>query len=313
MEKRSVRILMLGLSFMAVFFSCNVKKTIVRNDSAKELNYIPYYLKIYKADSLYLTDNFKESYIILDSLFKVYPPLNSDNYAEYGVYLNSAVMSGNLEDIDEKVRFGYLKFGNIRTLHRRSREMCLAVNKAANLNDEEIKELKLKYYNSLDLDLRKKMLQMYNDDQAVRLEKKSREEVGLVDENNRKELNRIFKIYGFPKKSLIGSNNAYDIPDGGSIYLYAFFVHQPDSVRTKFLPILLEGVKKGYCEPDIYSFVYDRTILDKSKKQYYGTFNCGESKLCDLINPEKLDALRRSIGLPHIGYEIWRTEKFQSN
>ena len=31
-------------------------------------NYIPYYLKVYKADSLYLTKNYQQSYEILDSL-----------------------------------------------------------------------------------------------------------------------------------------------------------------------------------------------------------------------------------------------------
>ncbi|MEC4047826.1 hypothetical protein OX284_000165 [Flavobacterium sp. SUN046] len=299
---------------MIVLISCNSNKklnAISNKGIQKEVNYIPYYLKVYKADSLYLVNDFEGSYKILDSLFKKYEPLSSDNYVEYGIYLNSAVMSNHLDGIDKKVRFGYLHFGNIQTLHKKSHEMYLAVNKAANISKEEVKELKLQYYNNLNLDLRKKMLQMYQDDQTVRLEHKSSEEMDIVDEKNRVELNQIFKKFGFPKKSLIGSNNAYDVPDGGSLYLNIFFMHQSDSVRSKYLPIVLDGVKKGYCEPLIYAIVYDRDLILKGEKQYYGTYTCDEDKICPLQNPTKIDSIRKSIGLPHIKFYPWKVKQFE--
>jgi len=155
------------------------------------------------------------------------------------------------------------------------------------------------------------MLQMYQDDQTVRLEQKSSEEMDIVDEKNRIELNQIFKKFGFPKKSLIGSNNAYDVPDGGSLYLNIFFMHQSDSVRAKYLPILLDGVKKGYCEPEIYAIVYDRDLILKGQKQYYGTYTCDGDEVCPLKNPQKIDSIRKTVGLPHIKFYPWKVNQFQ--
>lgn len=295
-----------------IVFSCKSNKQVNENTVVqKETNYIPYYLIMYKADSLYLVNDFEGSYKISDSIFKVFEPLNSDNYAEYGVYLNCAVKSNHLDSIGEKVRYGYLHFGNIQTLHKDGYTMYKAVNKAANLTDEEMKDLKMKYYNSLNLDLRKKMLQMYQDEQTFRLEQKSLEEMDIVDEKNRIDLNQIFKKFGFPKKSLIGSNNAYDVPDGGSIYLNIFFMHQSDSVRAKYLPILLDGVKKGYCEPEIYAIVYDRDLILKGQKQYYGTYTCDGDEVCPLKNPQKIDSIRKTVGLPHIKFNQWKVSQFQ--
>jgi hypothetical protein len=287
------------------------KSTIATN--YEKLNYINYFVKINEADSLYLVDDFKGSYEILDSIFKIYAPLNSDNYVEYGVYLNSAVMTGNLKNIEDKVRFAYLNFGNIQTHHKNGFEMYLAVNKIAKITDGEIKDLKLKYYNNLDLILRKKMLEMYKLDQEVRIHKKSDYEMNKVDEMNRLQLNYIFEKYGFPTKKLIGSNNAYDVPDNGSIYLNIFFMHQPDSIRSKYLPILLEGLKKGYCEPQIYAIVYDRDLILKGKKQYYGTYLCANDEVCPVEFPNKIDSIRKSIGLPHLKYYPWKIKQLSSN
>lgn len=56
-----------------LLMSCKAKQI---SQEEKSLNYIPYYLQVYKADSLYMTKNYKQSYEILDKLFKKYKPLN---------------------------------------------------------------------------------------------------------------------------------------------------------------------------------------------------------------------------------------------
>jgi hypothetical protein len=306
MEKVVVVFLMIS-----VLVSCKLKKETLFNVEKKEINYIPYYLTMYKADSLYLVNDFHGSYRLLDSLFKVYPPLNSDNYVEYGIYLNSAVMTGHLENIAEKVKFGYLRFGGISTFHKKYSEMRDGINKAANLNEQEISELKLKYYNSLNLDLRREMLEMYNKDQTVRIENKSHKEMNFIDESNRVKLNEIFKKHGFPKKDMIGSNNAYDVPDDGTIHLNIFIMHQPDSVRAKYLPVFLNAVKKGFCEPQVYATIYDRDLILKGENQLYGTYKSADGATYPLKNPKKIDSLRKSIGLPHIRYSGWKVSQFE--
>lgn len=274
-----------------------------------ELNYIPYYLKMYKADSLFLTDNFADSYKILDSLFKIYPPIETDNYFEYSIYLNAAVMSGNLDSINKKVRYGYTHFGGISTLHKNNSKMKKGVNEAAHLSNVDIENLKKVYYISLETKLRNKLLFMQSEDQSVRNNSSStNENIEAVDYKNRIALDTIFKKYGYPKKEFIGSSSAYDLP-GGDIRLKIFFLHQPKEFKKKYLPIFFNNLKKGYSDPSIYTSVYDRMLMDSIGIQYYGTFDC-EDEACPLSNPKEIDSIRSSVGLPHIKYYKWRLEQF---
>lgn len=302
MSKKTIIIVVVSSLFLV---SCKSNYTRIED---KEINYIPYYLEMYKADSLFLINDFNGSYKILDSLFKIYPPLNIDNYVEYGIYLSSAVKSGNLDGIKEKVEFGYKNFGGIMTLHNESYEMYLEVNKIAGLNDDDIKSLKDFYYKSLDIELREKLLGMYEQDQEVRNESNNLSKMDSIDKINRRELDLIFEKYGFPLKSLTGSINAYDLP-GGYFRLVTLILHQPEDFKQKYLPILLENVKKGNIEPDVYSMVYDKMLIERKKNQYYGMFYCTQTELCDLENPKRLDSIRKSIGLPHIDYYQWRMKQ----
>ena len=68
-------------------FSCKSNYTRIGDKNA---NYIPYYLKVYEADSLYIIGEYKNSYKILDSLFKKYEPINMPIYFEYEQYIKLA-------------------------------------------------------------------------------------------------------------------------------------------------------------------------------------------------------------------------------
>ena len=77
----------------------------------KNSDYIPYYLKVYEADSLFTLKDYQGSYKILDDLFKKYDAKNTVSFYEYGTYLASCLMTGNTENIDIKVRKSYRDFG----------------------------------------------------------------------------------------------------------------------------------------------------------------------------------------------------------
>ncbi len=68
----------LGFSIIIIFFSCTAKNSVAETE--KETNYIPYYLEVYKADSLQIIGKNKEAFEKLDSLFKIYKPLNQIFY-----------------------------------------------------------------------------------------------------------------------------------------------------------------------------------------------------------------------------------------
>lgn len=291
-------------ALLIVFLSCGIRRD--QNDS-KSKNYIGYYLSVYKADSLYLEGNYSRCFSILDSLFKIYEPANMNNFFEYGIYLNSAAKTNNTKNFKRKVENGYLKYGGIKTFHENRNDMYKLVNDIAKLSIDDIKKLKLRYYHSLNFPLRKRILQMQFDDQEARTRNSTIERLREVDFRNLLEINKIFNQFGYPKKRIVGANSAYDIPDGGVIYLETLFLHQPDSIKLKYLPIILDNVILGNCEPALYAIVYDRMLFDSIGKQLYGTYSCENG--CALVNERKIDSIRSSIGLPHIRYETWKQSK----
>lgn len=296
-----------GLTFLLILLSCTTTKISKKKSDFISLNYIEYYPKMYKADSLFLINNFKGSYQILDSLFKIYPPRATDNYVEYGTYVCSAVMSGHLKDIDKIARIGYSRFGGIATVHKDAYDMEQAVIKAAGLSEDEIKLLKGMYYQNLNLNLRQKMLVMFKEDQFARTNG-DKVHMDSIDHVNRQQLEEIFRDYGYPAIDLIGASSAWDIPDG-NIREQILLVHQPDDFKTKYLPFLLENIKNGKCDPATYALVYDRMMMDKYEKQYFGIYNCNDIEFCDLIEPVKVDSIRVSIGLPNLKYYPWRMKQ----
>ena len=306
------KIELLLLMSLLLIISCKPKNNlIVENKVKEEVNYIPYYLKVYEADSLYLSNNFQRSYEILDSLFKIYEPKDTDSYDEYGIYLGSAVMSGNIDkNFEKKVSFGYSNFGFITARHKDWEKIIDTIEKVANLNKDKIDLLRQEYKNKINIKLRNELLSMYKDDQRVRTRYVNETELEIVDLKNRKKLENILDIYGYPSTALIGSNNSFE--DFLSIDI--LFLHQNDNFKEKYLPMLLDNVKKGKCNPRDYALIYDRKMWESIDKQYFGSYISDEKKISpELLNPKKVDSLRKNIGLDNIFYNSWRLNKIRNN
>ena len=71
------------------FISCKSYQKIGGENS----NYIPYYLKVYEADSLFLVKNYSSAYEKYDSLFKYYEPINMPLYFEFENYIKSGLLA----------------------------------------------------------------------------------------------------------------------------------------------------------------------------------------------------------------------------
>jgi hypothetical protein len=83
--KKIIALLFLGFTMMISCKSKVIERNVAANEK-KEVNYIPYYLKVNEADSLSLVGDYKKSHHILDSLFKKFEPLNREFYNEYFTY-----------------------------------------------------------------------------------------------------------------------------------------------------------------------------------------------------------------------------------
>lgn len=288
-----------------IIFSCVQKRDLITNPK-QELNYIPYYLKVYEADSLYLTDNYQRSYEILDSLFKKFKPLNMENYYEYGNYLGAAVMSGNIKNLKEKVKYSYENFGDIRSSHPNSYEITERVQQISGFKINEIKLFKNKYAESINTQLRERLKIMYYEDQEAR-DNYDRDKIDFLQKKHKAELEDIIATYGYPNYIVIGSINWYD---DRPIDVNVLLLHQDSEVKEKYLPLLKKMVIEGKCAPTDYSSIYDKNMISKSKaengkeEQYYYSFPTKAK-----FDHKKADSLRRTIGLPKLGYQQWRFDK----
>ena len=284
--------------------SCKTK--IVKKEVVvlkKETNYIPYYLKVYEADSLYQIREYQKSYTILDNLFKKYEPLQMENYNEYGVYIICSILTGNTKDINEKIRKCYSNFGNLSFFHRDSDKFYDILFKTTIISAEDIDGFIKEYSKKINLNLRGKIKIMLEEDQSVRMDSYNELGIKRVQEKHKIEIDEIIGKYGYPNYQIIGHAGYEAI--NGPIMFEIVFTHQDKKVKDKYLPMMLENLKKGKCLPAEYASIYDKSLLQKTSemkepKQLYGTFPD-----IPLFNLGKIDSLRESIGLPRYGYDKW--------
>lgn len=295
------------------FFSC--KSNYVRIGD-KNANYIPYYLKVYQADSLFLVGDYEKSYKILDSLFEKYEPINMEGYYEYGNYLSSSIMIGETKKLRRNVKLAYKNYGGLLIYHKDFFLMIEKISKETKLSPKKINTLKKKYFEKLDLDLRKKIESLIIEDQSVRGENNNSEKQFFFQKKHSEELENIFTNKGYPSYNFIGSDNYFD----NTAEIDILLVHQDNKTIKKYLPFILENVINGKCKPSVYAFLYDRLIWNESNekdgtfKQYYGSYvmSNGLPQL-PIINQNKNDSIRKSIGLESPGYNKWRNEQLTLN
>ncbi|CAM4044934.1 MULTISPECIES: hypothetical protein [Flavobacterium] len=286
------------------FFTFSCKSTYTRIGS-KEANYIPYYLKVYEADSLYIVKDYKRSYKILDSLFKKFEPVNAHIYYEVINYMKLKVILNKRISRKETENW-ILNYGV--TLSRLENDSILNLYYS---KDEKLKKdypkLREKFISSIHLDLREEIVKMIEQDQFYR-KKDYQENIDKqeeIDAKNAKRYIEIFNQYGYPSARVIGD---YSI-DKRMISEDAILLHTNDEERINyFLPKILEFINKGEARPMIYANMYDQFYLYNGEKQYYGSYNSEVD-----ISVMELNRRRKTIGLPNYGYEKWRFKKLYPN
>ena len=289
-------LLLIILCFASCKSSLNKKEVVDKN----EVNYIPYYLKAYQADSLFLTNNFDKSYRLLDSLFKRYKPLNTQNINEYGIYIASAVMSNHIENIDDKIRYGILHLGSIGFSHPDIDTIQTKIYlKASKMPVEEYKKMYAAYREkNVPKELDTLLVKMYDDDQAA-LNENNEKQIVENEKTHKKIIRYIFSKYGYPSYNIQSKiQNKEGIPAD----LLIIMLHQSVKTKKGYLKFLYDNLKKGVVSPFEYSSIVDKIYMEKNLS-LYGTISNQR-----IMYPEKLDSLRKSIGLPRYGYEKWAFE-----
>ncbi len=273
------------------------------NRLSNDTNYIPYYLKVYEADSLYITENYEQSFKILDSLFKKHEPLNQPGIYEMNTYVKLAYLTKNYKKIEPVFSSLFETWGYKPEYLKYDSLMNLAFQNT-NLTTKEILSLNEKYKQNVNLELKDSLIEMQRLDQLYR------------GKDRDKEIKREDSIDLIHKKLIFRWLENEELPDGRIIDSYVsfgiFFNHISDDVSAeedKFIKNkLLKAIKKGKAQPDNLLMYLERQFYDRKEKQSpFGSFNFLQVPI-DTITVNKN---RKDIGLPSLQYEKFKQEYFE--
>lgn len=285
------------LFHLTLLISCSNKLGKYNSNPNTNINFNSYYLTAFRADSLALIGHYEESFLLLDSLFRIYKPINIDNLYEFETYLKVAGLTQRdsiiKKNIVQAVRFYGISKHNI-DVDKKLRE----VFEKSEITEEEYSKLRKEYIATIDLDLRKKVFEMVENDQ-----KYYQNEVS--DSLNFDLLIRLFNDDIFPSQKVIGH---YTVSNN-DINISAVLLHVSDSIQENIiLPKLLEFSQKGLCDPYFYPLVYDQIQVKQHKEIKYGVFRLSSKPLTG-EDTVKININRKKIGLPSLKYDALRKEK----
>ena len=298
--KKSVLIIFIG----SMLFNCSFKKDELKSN--EKINYIPYYLKVYEADSLFLIKKHKNSYQILDSIFEKYKPLNQTTIFEYETYVKlSFLFDKKKSSMNAKFEKLISEFGYDKSYFK---EDDVLNNLYIKLNDKLYDSLRKSYLSSINLSLRDSVFDMKTLDQKYRYNvddnKNVFEKRKNVDSINAEKLRSIFNRNIYPNESVIGN---YSVDYRFTPTILTILLHTNDSIRKEyFLPKLNKFVREGKCSPLVYGLLLDQISNYNNENQKYGTYNTNQIEL------EKYNSLnrnRKNIGLPSIEYVVWKNNQ----
>lgn len=307
--KKIIALLFLGFTMM---ISCK-SKVLERNDSInekKEVNYIPYYLKVNEADSLSLVGDYKQSHHILDSLFKKFEPLNREFYNEYFNYLRSKLVLNDFDKIDLVLKKAIQDFG-LSVEYCANDSLIKIAMKKAKFTKQDLNGFYDNYIKSLNQEYRYAIEKMIENDQRVRFAvPRNNDEWEKVDKENAETIKLLLAKYGYPSVKKIGGYNF----NNKSCNIKTLFLHASKEARESYiLDLMLESVKKGECEPYDFAVVYDKYLMVTGKygdKVLYGELRNPKKRIDEVVvNPKKIDSIRKSIGLEHLEYKRWKIKK----
>lgn len=159
-----------------------------------------------------------------------------------------------------------------------------------------------------DNNLRQQLKIIQNEDQGIRvlyisldkniqkeLRDKIHNEMKFVDNKSSQFIQKFIDKYGWIGPDKIGAE--------ANRTIFLAIQHVDDLiVQEKYLPVLEKAVKEKKAEPWNLAFLTDRIRMNQGKKQVYGSQvityrSVGKSYIVPLENPEKVDELRKEVGL----------------
>jgi hypothetical protein len=140
-------------------------------------------------------------------------------------------------------------------------------------------------------ELRRELLRLRQEDQAVRLAPVIPENAGDVDRKTSTRLREIIAAHGWPGKSLVGQDGA------AAAFLIAQHASHDRAFQADCLAKLQEAVERGEAEARHVAYLYDRLAVAGGRPQRYGTQFNESIEPEPIEDQEHLDERRRGVGL----------------
>lgn len=301
------KIAFLGLLISLGLFSCKSNYTRIGDKNA---NYIPYYLKVYEADSIYILGNYEGSYKILDSLFKKYEPVNMPIYFEFENYIKMAV---KFNKVKKKDLINLARNYDYRYEDFKEDSLLNVSIKKFNLSKRKIDNLHNAFESKIDTVYRNLLNKMNFNDQVVRVrENVDWNEVKKVDLKNDSLLRLNLKLNDFPTIQKVGSwkkLNHETLNSNVSIDVVLIHLSAYDTLFENYEAKIFDYVIKGKCLPKTHALMKDKNNMIYNNESYYHflfpDLNSGNQSLKKEINIR-----RKKKGLPSIEYDkLWHEER----
>ncbi len=160
----------------------------------------------------------------------------------------------------------------------------------------------------MDEDLSAELARMAGEDQRIRrppkgsartmvrrLDPKTAMDYRRIDAENAGRLGQILSDHGWPGKSLVGEQGAYDA------WLIAQHADHEPAVQRQALELLTEAVARGEATPREFAYLTDRVRLNEGREQVFGTQMRPDENGLPVPAPvedrERVDERRAEVGL----------------
>ena len=300
--RKSIILLFIGF---VIISSCKTKSfqesKIVAIEAQEEVNYIPYYLKVYEAKKYYDFKEYNKSFIILDSLFKHFEPIETPTVYEMDIYCELAVIleKYNINVLKKVLRTKVLKYGRKPYLNDDLDSFWKKVIIYSNYKKSDFEKFHNEYLSNINYGLKDTIVEVYKRDQLYR--KKSdynTAKFDSIDKINSKIILAVIKKHGYPRENLIGGLETSNPAKPN--YLSTALMHLDfDIYKLELDSLLFNEVKKGNLCPLDYAMMNDRIYVANKDKMsnyvYFGTYK--NIKIQDTL---KTNNARKLIGLPSL-------------
>lgn len=192
----------LFLFLFITLISCKSNFTKIGDNKA---NYISYYLKVYEADSLFLTKNYSQTHKKLDSLFDKFEPINMVLCFEYENYIKSGILSKRKKNYTKEYKNLYLKYG-YNYCDILSDSILKTGLIYTNISEKRANKLHAKYVSNIDTIFRNKLESMNSEDQKIRnIKPLNWKKIKIVDLSNDSIIKNFILRNGYPNFKNVGT------------------------------------------------------------------------------------------------------------